>query len=291
MSDPTPFETIQRWMQAVVTHPQGIRVGLTSSEASHWIEIADTEIEQVILPSSRMSSLERLGIYGRAYFSRLLECLQVQFPAVRQALGHETFDGLAFGYLVSYPSRSYTLSMLGRNFESYLKDIRPERSNDEERSEPDFADFVIELLRLEQIYSEVFDGPGPEQSQTLAAKDLEGLTAEVFAGSRLRFHPCVRLQTFQFPVHEYATEIRRGLTPTVPETRAVFLVVTRRDYIVRRYELRPTQFQLLSAINEHKTVGEALQCAWEATDQIDPAEIRDWFQTWSAAPLFSEIIC
>lgn len=290
MPEPIPLDTVQRWMQAVVTNPAGVRVGVTSSDASELIDVGLANVDRVILPSSKLSSLERLEIYGRAYFGRLIECLQVQFPAVRHAVGDQAFDGLAFGYLVAHPSPTYTLATLGHRFDSYLEETRPDRNDDGEGSEPDFADFVIELARLEQTYSDVFDGPGPEQSTTLEATDLEGLTAEVFVQSRLKLHPSVRLLPFQFPVHEYATAVRKGLTATVSPPRGVYLAVTRRDYLVRRYEVTAAQYRVLSALRDGMTIGAALEAAWDVSDPIQPHEIRNWFQMWSAAPFFAELV-
>ncbi len=288
MTDSSPLNTIQRWLQAVITHPEGVRAGIDSPTTRQLVEVTQSNVEQVIHPSREMTSLDRLQIYGRAYFGRLLECLAAQFPAVRHAVGEEGFNGLAFGYLVDHPSKSYSLSTLGSSFDEYLTATRPPRSD-----EPDFADFLIELARLERVYAEVFDGPGPERSPDLNASELAGLSPQEFADSRLIFHSCVRLLTLRFPVHEYATAIRRGLEPTSPVARPIHLVVTRRDYIVRRFEVTKPQFQLLTSLMGGETVGAALiQLLAEPTTEAETlqADLQSWFREWSAAPLFAELI-
>ena len=77
--------------------------------------------------SKRRTSVERLEVYANAYYARLLECLRDEFPALLHAVGEEVFDGLAFGYLQAYPSTSYTLSNLSRNFARFLEETRPPR--------------------------------------------------------------------------------------------------------------------------------------------------------------------
>ena len=289
-SNSPPLQTIQRWLQAVITHPDGVRSGVISPEAASILKMTSAEVARVILPSSEMSSLDRLGIYGRAYFGRLLDCLRVQYPAVRHAVGDEAFDALAFGYLVEHPSTSDSLSSLGAAFESHLAVTRPPRSAEADEGEPDFADFVIELARLERVYSDVFDGPGPERVRSLHKDDFAGLTPERFADARLKLHACVRLLECHFPVHEYATAIRRGIEPEVPTPRPVWLVITRRDYVVRRFEITRPQSQLLSALGNGETIGEALALLWGTRTSVDPVDLQNWFREWSIAPLFSELI-
>lgn len=144
MQEPDSLHSIQHWLQQVITHPDGVRAGIASTDGL-FQDVTPFAVERAILPSSEMSSIDRLGIYGRAYFGRLLECLRAQYPALRQAAGEEAFDGLAFGYLVAHPSSQYTLSNLGDSFEAYLAATRPSRSDESDASEPDFADFLIDL--------------------------------------------------------------------------------------------------------------------------------------------------
>ena len=73
-------------MQAVITHPLGIAAGIESEDAREVIDIESEGVEEVVTRSEARTSIERLEVYGNAYFSRLLECLRDQFPALVQAL-------------------------------------------------------------------------------------------------------------------------------------------------------------------------------------------------------------
>jgi hypothetical protein len=293
MTKPHSLRDVQKWMQEVITHPDGISKGVSSSEATKSIGITVDQLEQVILPSRDMSSLDRLQIYGRAYYGRLIECLRTQFPAVRAAIGDEAFDGLGFGYLIQHPSKSYTLGSLGNSFDAFLATTRPARVNSTEEHQPDFADFLIELAHLERIYGDVFHGDGPERSRSLQPSDFEGMSAEDFSDCRLIPYPCMRLLEFQFPVHEYASAIRQGTEPTAPIARPVSLVVTRRDYVVRRFEITRPQLVLLSSLQQNATVGESLKTLCEHPEiemRSLTSELREWFREWSAALLFSHVV-
>ena len=284
-----PLRTVQEWMKAVMTHPGGVTSGLVSDEASRAIPIALLELDQVIKPSSQMTSHDRLQVYQRAYFSRLIECLRVQFPSVHRALGDETFDAMAFGYLVETPSKSYTLATLGHAFPNFLAAMRPPT---EDEAPLDFADFLIDLAKLEWAYGEVFHGSGPEIEVSLSSRELIDLSPDEFANCHLIPHESLRLMEFRFPVHEYATAIRNGSDLCIPDARVVFLVINRREYVVRRFEITREQFILLSSIIQGKTIGDALRALWEASPgkgQQLTQSVREWFQEWSRMLLFRSI--
>lgn len=283
---------VQRWLQAVITNPDGIEQGIVSAETAAMIDVTAATVESVILPSSQLSSIERLQIYGRAYFGRLIECLRAQFPATCHAIGEQAFDGLALGYLIQHPSTSYTLGKLGDAFDQYLAVTRPPRDEGLNDDQPDFADFLVDLTKLERTYSEVFDGPGPEQSRSIHPDDFAGISPDQFADCQLVLHPCVRLLQLRFPVHEYATSIRQGTEPDELVARPIQLVVTRRDFIVRRFEVTPHQFQLLNALQTNAAIGDAIGRLLrdETLDRSNLAtNLNLWFRQWAAAPLFAEL--
>lgn len=290
MSGSQPLDDVQRWMQRVITHPNGVEAGVALANVEKILPLSPGGIESVILPSNEMSSVDRLRVYGHAYFSRLIECLRAQYPAVHQAIGDEAFDGLASGYLIENPSTSYSLTSLGHSFDAFLQATRPAKLDDPENNQPDFADFLIDLARLERTYGEVFHGPGPERINSLNAEDLQDLSVGDFVACRLIPHACVRLLALRFPVHQYATAIRQRMEAPFPLASPVYLVITRRDYIVRRFEVSRAQIELLSVLMKQLTIGEALQAAWSHFDADHAsleANLRSWFRDWSAAPLFA----
>lgn len=87
------------------------------------VDLAD--VEGVLARSNVLGPLDRLAVYGHAYFARLLDCLREEYPVLKHALGDEAFDAFATGYLQEHPSRSYTLFELGAKFPDFLRDTRP----------------------------------------------------------------------------------------------------------------------------------------------------------------------
>jgi hypothetical protein len=285
------LEQLERWMQTVLMHVDGVQAGVASEQARRLIGITPEEVEQVVTRSQALTGLERLEIYHRAYFARLLECLREEFPTFRHAVGEEAFDQFALDYLQKYPSRSYTLNYLAVNFPRYLSESRAEL--DEGEAEVGWADFLIDLATLELTYGEVFDGPGVEGERLLGVERVRTIPPDRWPGARLVPVPCLRLLTLRYPVHSYATSFRKKKKARFPRPRPTRLAVTRRDYVVRRYELSWPQFVLLEALLAGRTVGEAVQATMAAAGPKPgslAADLPLWFRNWTAEGFFRDVV-
>ncbi len=281
------FQRIQRWMQTAVMHPDGVEEGMNSAAARAEIDAAAGEAEKVVTRSKALTAVERLSIYGYAYYARLLECMREEFPAVTHALGAETFDAFAVAYLQNYPSRSYTLTRLGKDFPRFLVETRPEREEGE--AEVSWPEFLADLARFEWTFSEVFDGPGVEGKEVLHAAKIQAVAADGWLEARLVCVDCLRLLALRYPVHHYFTAVRRQEEAVMPEPADTFLAVTRRHFVVHHYELSRPAYALLSALLAGQAVGEAIGAAAEAAGpEIDRlgADLRQWFHDWAADGFF-----
>lgn len=295
MQPPHHLGQIQRWLQAVITHPGGVGEGIESDAAQQEVALTPDEVERLILPSRQLSSLDRLGIYANAYYARLIECFHDEFPALLHTLGEETFDAFVFGYLQTYPSRSYTLGHLSADFPGFLAETRPASDESDpdggEQAEADWADFLVDLATLERAYSEVFDGPGDEHEPGLDVDALAAIGPDRFGDVVLLPAASLRLLTLRSPVHEYISGIRRQTDPLPPPAQPTWLAIWRRDYSVRREAITPCQYALLEAILAGCPLGEAIaSAATIAADDADTlaSQLNTWFSHWAAAGFFRQ---
>ncbi len=276
--------TIQRWMQSVITHPGGVLEGMNAPEALKHIAIESDQLESVVTRSKSLDSVDRLEIYARAYYARLIECLRAEFPVLVKAVGEEVFDEFAVGYLQRHPSRSYTLNRLGGDFPLYLAETRPAGES--------WAEVLVDLTTLESAIGDVFDGPGAEGSSLIDADELAAIPAERWPGARLIAVPCVRTLSLQYPVRAYYTALREDDDLPPPAAAPSFLALTRRDYVVRIHDLAPLEYKLLNALLEGLSVGEAVGLVAEAAGpELDNLadDIRLWFGNWAAAGFFRSV--
>jgi hypothetical protein len=235
MPEAPALRDVQAWMLAVMTEPGGAQ-----SEAAR--ERIDATPEEVVRSTPGLGAGQRLELYRRGYTARLLETMRAHHPALRHALGDEVFDAFAVDYLAARPSRSYTLLDLGAGFADHLEATRPD-------GDESWPDFLIDLVRLERAFIEVYDGPGAESAELLQPGD-------VTAGARLLPVPCLRLLAARFPVADYLMAVRRREEPPLPAPRRTWLALSRRDYEVTITELDERGHALLAALIGGAPVGD-----------------------------------
>ncbi len=255
---------MQQWMLGAITRRPPDMPGLSID---------------VLLPSQRLSVEERLRVYQSAYLVRLGECLRSEFPAVVAAVGDDTFNEFAVAYIERCPPGSYTLGELGRRFPEFLAELRPAKTDEH----PDFGDFLVDLARYERTIAEVFDVEGPETDPLPSEQRLQVADAAAFAAGRIEFYPCVRLFRSDFPVHEYRSAVRRDETPSLPEPRIVPLLISRQEFIVRRWEVPAWQHAVLEQLSAGKTVAESFtRLDARNAEELTPEAITAAFQEWTS---------
>ena len=288
---PNSLEQIQRWMQSVITHPGGVAAGVGSPEARKYLDVPLTNLETVIRRSAALASQQRLEIYVDAYFERLLECLREEFTATCHALGDELMNGLAFGYLQHYPSRSYTLNALGAGFPGFLAESRLHAHEAPSKGGASWTDFIVELASFERLLRDVFDGPGSERLSAIRFdfNHLQDIPAA--DRGRLRLVPCpsLKLRRFEHPVHSYWVAFKAGELPDAPDPQGAYLAIHRRDFVVHRNSLEPAHFELLHHLWQGKNLAAALLDAAQSpgTDcQFLAGGLESWFAQWIVAGYF-----
>src|SRR5579871_273024 len=66
-----------------------------------------------VKPNDRLTARERLEIYSRSYWYRLLDSLYEDYPGLRAVVGQRAFHRLSQAYLADLPSASWTMRNLG----------------------------------------------------------------------------------------------------------------------------------------------------------------------------------
>ena len=274
------LNVIQRWVQEVITHPNGVECGIEAPAAQKLIPIESEQLDEVILPGMYLSSHERIGIYASMYYLRLVECLGKDFAAVHYALGEERFDELARLFIPAHPSRHYSLNYFGAHFPKFLATEVEDLPNRE---------FLSELAQLEWAVQEVFDDV---MKAPLKVEDLVRIKTADAADVRARLIPALRLLEFHHQVHRFLQAFYNEKEPGLPNPKQNWALVFRKGYRVWRAALCREQFMILSAIKDGATLAMALdQCA--AAPECDAALVEKkagkWFEEWARDGLFYAI--
>lgn len=234
-----------------------------------------------IQPNDRLTSRERLEIYSRSYWYRLIDSLHEDFPGLRSVLGPCRFDGVIRAYLTDCPSRSFSMRDLGSRFEAWL------RRNSQYAGER-FAS-ALDMVRLEWAHIVAWDG-GSEEA--LVARDL----ALIGADFRLKLQPYVRLLDLQYPVDEVRLRLNAAGTstaalraPALSKPKARFLAVHRLNQSVFYKELSAVEFHILRGIRDRQTVTGAIERAISESSSgaESMGQLSGWFAKWAELGWFS----
>jgi len=282
------LEQMQRAVFDVIRQP------LTGSESMRKRTLDGKPIKKIadaiIKPNDRLTSFERLEIYNRSYWFRILSALADDFPGLHAVIGERKFEKLLVAYLSDCPSQSFTLRNLGARLEEWLPQ-HPEFAPRAER-------IALDMVRLEWADIEAFDGA---ELPKLTDDDLRNL------GENPGFHlqPHLRLLDLAYPVDDLLLAIRQNEEPEsdvasnvvlerpprpagkrlkLPRPKKTFLAVHRQDDTVYFKRLEPDAFALLRALQQGKRIGEAIEASVNWSNQpIErvTAQLHDWFANWS----------
>ncbi|HZP60981.1 MAG TPA: DNA-binding domain-containing protein [Opitutaceae bacterium] len=275
------LKSLQRLMAAALMRP------LTSANRlqSRWTDGRPMRAvaASFIKPNDRLTSFERLEIYARCYWFRLLDCLYEDCPGLRAVLGEKKFMRLAEAYLAEHPSRSFTLRNLPGRLERFLR--RHPRL-----SAPHTA-LAIDVARFEWAQTVAFDGPAaaPLAPDQLAAANPARL--------RLGLQPYLSLLTLNYAVDDFILAVKkdgalRGEASHTPEgaprarkarrvprpkPQRVYVAVHRHDNTLYYKRLEPAACRILRALGAGRTVAQAVA----PVRGVEPEQIQSWFKSWT----------
>jgi hypothetical protein len=275
------LKDLQRRVAAAVMQP------LTLGETMRRSGTA--EAEALIKPNDVLTSFERLEIYNRQYWFRVLSCFAEDFPGLRAIVGVRVFEKLMRAYLLACPSKSFTLRNLGSRLEQWLT-ANPKWTIANPR-------LALDMVRLEWAHIEAFDG-GFEPILTPAEIETAGLEL------RISLQPYVRLLELAYPVddllievHDYEGETdissnaarQSQLRTRVrhygrPEPEPVYMAVHRADDSVYYKRLEIEAYRMLKALSEHEPLAEAIEKAFENSSMPEEDRVpslQEWFANWA----------
>jgi len=257
--------------------------------------------EGLIKPNDRLTSFERLEIYNRCYWFRVLDSLYDDFPGLLALLGNRKFLKLITAYLIRYPSESFTLRNLGSRLESFLCE------------EPEYAsplqEIALDMVRFEWAQIIAFDEIAREP---ISPKDIQKRDPEKL---RIGLQPYLALLELNHAVDRYLIAVKNqefdGLRKeasntsnaapegknhrrrlSLPKRERVWLAVHRYDNMLYYKRLEPAAFTLLKELGKGtplemacgkaiKRDGSAKQKGVLKADAFQE-KLQGWFAEWSS---------
>ena len=241
-----------------------------------------------IAPNSRLSPFERLEIYNRQYWFRVLGALAEDFPALRSVIGARAFEAMSIAYLTEHPSRSFSLRNLGSHLAAWL-----------ERN-PHFAGrrgrLAQDVARMEWAFVEAFDGAERDPLTLEQISTLDG-------NSRLSLQPHLQLVALDFPVDDLVLSLHKNEKRQTSEAgvqheeeeqapaklpalrrKPTWLAAHRVDLSVYYLRLKREEFETLVAIRQGVRLAQAIEMGITSSrvpTAKRPQLVRQWFTNWS----------
>jgi Putative DNA-binding domain len=253
-----------------------------------WVDDRDMRIVtgEFIKPNDRLSSFERIEIYNRQYWFRLIDSFYGDFPGLRGVLGRLKFNKLATLYLTEFPSRRYTMRDLGQDLIPFIQKHR-------KLVAPRY-ELALEMARFEWAQVEAFDG------RSFPALTVDDLLGKDPAKLRMAIQPHIAVLKLKYPVDQYVIRLKKnGLRGDasnaieedaqkeaqpkrrilIPRPKQTFVVVHRYENSLYYKRIEEPAYRLLDALGKGATLVKALESAFDSDP--DPKLVREWFETWT----------
>jgi hypothetical protein len=273
----------------------GVTRRLTSgyNMQSKWVDgkSARKAVAAFIKPNDRLSSFERLEIYNKQYWFRLLDSLYEDFPGLRTLIGDERFQKMSIAYLTKYPSNTFSLRDLGDRLGKFIawepKWVAPHHK------------LARDLVRLEWAHIVAFDGEALPPLEIDALLD-GGDPAKL----RLGIQPYLTFLACDYPVDDFVLAVRRRVEPQgeasnavaerlprkaakklkLPKPEKTYLAVHRVDNAVWYKRMEPAAYDLCSALRKGLTLEAACERAFRRAkaDENFGTTLHKWFTQWAA---------
>ena len=285
-NSPMDLAALQREMAAAVMQPltQDENMRSTAPDGRSMAEVA----ESFIAPNSRLTAFERLEIYNRQYWYRVLGALAEDFPALRAVVGSRRFEALSIAYIAEHPSRSFTLRNLGSKLPAWLA-AHPEHTGRRHR-------LALDVAKMEWAFVEAFDAA---ELAPLTQRQIAALQGE----SKLALQPYLQLIALHYPADDLVIELHRrekrqtseagvahedesGAPAAVPKLRPrpIWLAVHRVDLSVYYRRIGREEFQTLIALRSGSALGEALEAGFAGSripEDKRAERVQEWFGNWA----------
>jgi hypothetical protein len=250
--------------------------------------------ERFIAPNSRLTAFERLEIYNRQYWFRLLSALAEDFPALRAVVGASAFERLSIDYLTAHPSRSFSLRNLGSKLPEWLA-CNPQHTGRRQR-------LALDVVKIEWAFIETFDNA---QRTPLTLDQI----ATLDGGSRLGLQPHLQLVALDYAAdevvlalhkeqrrstseagvrHEDESELDHDPDKPVPlrglRRRITWVAAHRQENAVYFARLEREEFLTLMALGAGQALGEAIEAGFRGSARPEarkPKLVQAWFARWA----------
>lgn len=231
------------------------------------------EAEARLRTRGGMSGLERLEVYNRQYWFRLITVMQEEFPCCLHVIGLDAFNGWVIRFLDAHPPASPYLADMDGDFPAFLR----RRYRGGNRAQ------VLEAAAYDKAFSRVFDAPEGARPPAAGAAARWTLAPRV---APLWLH-------WDFPAYRALCREDEALTGRFPLRRkgrdGHGLCLHRQENTLYEKAVSRAEYLLLEALRQPRTLDQVFRAARRNREGgATPRDVRAmernvpaWFRDWT----------
>jgi hypothetical protein len=231
----------------------------------------DAAIGSQVVGTARVPVETRLGIYGGAYRTRLIEALESTFPVLAQLLGEADFQVLASQYVGTHDSTFFSIRDYGDQMAEFL-------AADLEYAK---APVLAELARWEWSMAAAFDAADAEPIKVEA---LAQISPAEWAELRFDWSPSVQVLELEWNVPAIWKAFTAEAPPEEPQLESGQWLIWRHELQIFYRPLAPHEALALAGARAGQSFGELCVALCEHLDETEGTRqaagfLRGWVQS------------
>jgi hypothetical protein len=214
-----------------------------------------------ILPAQNMR------LYQQNVLVHLIKALRNTYPLILRLVGDDFFQITAKAYIKQYPSRSGDLNDYGEYFSDFLAEYQPLKD----------LIYLAEVAQFEWTCHVLLSASSPGRMDVFILKNLH---PDQYEQIHFQLHPACKVMKFYYPMLRIIELCEGNVDDTIDlGEEGIHLLIIRRHLDISLIPLTDGEFTFLSAIQENKSLAEALSASLEVDPMFSLEEkLSAWIQ-------------
>jgi hypothetical protein len=284
------FAQAQKAMARVIMRP--LNDDSMQTELDDRTSIAELA-KSLIKPNRSLTSFERLEIYNKQYWYRVLDSLEEDFEGVLTILGREKFTALSEAYTSKNPSKTFTLRDLGNKLPEFL---RLNRGYAKPHARMAYETALVEWAEINAMDAEEYPSLQIGSEKTVNTQE-----------SVLKLQPHISVLSLNYEIDDFLIEFRKEtnlqlvsnahtarstncVSRALPKRGRNFLVVHRSANIVYFKRITKEEYYTLVPFITGATIEQACDNVLKRVTKADRAKLatklKKGFSEWSSLQFF-----
>lgn len=277
---PLALKREQQWFGSIIGRP--IDEDSRMNPISPSGESMEEEAALHIAPSPTLRPAQRIQIYNQQYWWRLLNTLHESFPLLTRLFGYYEFNrSIGFPYLVKYPPRHWSLSLLGDRLHQWCM----------EEYHAEDKHLVLEAIAIDWAFSDSFTAESfpPLSVEQLAIQNGDSAIFE----KTLYIQPFINLFEYAYDLFKYRIDFLKELPehwlnhdfPELDRSQVFYYALYRNSkQDISWKKISKAEYHLLKFFKNGASLEKACEWLEDQDSEINEAasvHLQEWFQEWA----------